>query len=73
MTKIIRITTCQDCPNNDHRGAFGQVAYVPYCRLENKEQPWEPVKSGTMVVAQKTVDIPDWCPLENYDETKNKN
>ena len=62
--KIIPVLSCRECPHSDHRGGFGQVAYLPVCRKANQEMPWEPVLNGTRVQAKQTVDIPDWCPLE---------
>lgn len=66
--KIITIEKCGQCPHNDHKGGFGNPAYIPVCRKANREQPWEPALGygGKMIVANQTVDIPDWCPLEDY-------
>lgn len=66
MTKIIKIERCGTCPHNGHKGGFGNPAYIPVCRKVDREQPWTPAMNGRMFVARQTVDIPDWCPLEDY-------
>lgn len=66
MAKVIVIEKCSQCPHNDHRGGFGVIKYIPVCRLANREQPYEVAPSGRFSqVAHQTVDIPDWCPLED--------
>lgn len=72
MAKIIKINVCAECPNYDHKGAFGQVAYIPVCRLAKAELPWIPHTSiGGRVQAVSTGLIPEWCPLEDYNAPSN--
>jgi hypothetical protein len=61
--KAILIESCGVCPNRDHNGAFGKVAYVPICRLSNKQLPYdvEVQRGREYAVAKK--EIPAWCKL----------
>lgn len=70
MSRVIRIESCAICPSRDHKGAFAQVAYVPVCRNRgNRELPHTLVMSrGGSVSASATFEIPEWCPLEKYQE-----
>jgi len=67
--KKIVIKTCKECPHIDHNGAFGQVAYIPMCRWENKKLPYtvnvEHRGKAIRNVASPSHVIPDWCSLEN--------
>ena len=73
MSKVkkITVTQCTGCPNRDHKGAFGQVSYVPVCRKLGKVIPYTVTeqKTGlsTLLIASQKVDIPSWCPLEDND------
>lgn len=66
----IPVPVCSECPHRDHRGAFGDVAYVPFCRKANKELPYE---LGTghrgRIIALSTNVIPDWCPLPDNEDS----
>lgn len=64
MIKIIRIETCKECTNRDHKGAFGRISYIPICRKAGMELPYTEHKGK----ASPTYEIPDWCPLENLEE-----
>lgn len=67
MERKIVIKTCEGCPHKDHKGAFGEIAYVPVCNQTLRELPHrvEPSKwlKGRMA-AIYTGEIPNWCPLE---------
>lgn len=66
MPKVIVIEKCSQCPHNDHRGGFGNPKYIPVCRKANREQPYEVRPDDRFnSVAFQTVDIPEWCPLED--------
>lgn len=67
MTKIVIIERCCDCPRNGHKGGFGSPAYVPVCRTMNRELPYTIVGSELRVIAIATEEIPDWCPLTDYE------
>jgi hypothetical protein len=64
MPRAIIVENCSKCPHRDHKGAFGKVAYIPVCRLKNRELPYvsEVTIRGT-VVANQIGNCPDWCPL----------
>lgn len=64
--RIIRIQSCKDCPNWDHKGGFGNPAYIPRCNKvrPSRDLPYTTGVSGRMVIARQTHGIPDWCPLE---------
>lgn len=70
--RCIKITDCGDCPNVDHKGAFGQPATVPYCAAEQRTLPYTIKNSGLRtgagfhLIAQRDLGIPDWCPLAVY-------
>jgi hypothetical protein len=71
MNRKIVITVCGVCPHKDHKGAFGQVSYIPYCKSTGQELPYTistgmlPGKyGGPLSQANPTGVIPDWCPLE---------
>jgi hypothetical protein len=65
MNRKISITSCVTCPYKDHGGGFGQVSYIPVCRLKDRKRlPYTENASGGLVIAQATGEIPDWCPLE---------
>lgn len=68
--KCIPIESCAKCPHRAHQGAFATVAYVPQCRLANRELPYEPKTQGRLgrVIAVSTSVIPDWCPLPNSED-----
>jgi len=67
VSRVIRINSCSsECPNWGHRGGFGTPAYVPVCKVGNKDLPYTldySPKGG--VVATGTGEIPGWCPLEH--------
>lgn len=64
--RCLVVQNCMQCPNHDHKGAFGAVAYVPVCRKVGLELPYDPVTVGPRgsVTASPKGTIPDWCPLE---------
>lgn len=68
--RYIPIKTCNDCPHKDHRGGFGRVAYIPVCRLTDKNLPYTVGASGLtrMIIANYTGEIPDSCPLGELNE-----
>jgi elongation factor P hydroxylase len=69
MSRVIRIESCAVCPSRDHKGAFARVAYVPVCRSVDRELPHTLVMSRRgYVSASATFEIPEWCPLEKYQE-----
>lgn len=65
MNRKITISSCNECHHKDHKGAFGQIGYVPVCRASQKELPYTKSVSGNRIVATCTGIIPDWCPLAN--------
>lgn len=52
------------CPHKDHRGAFGQIAYIPCCRKVSRNLPYRETAQRGSVHAVGTGVIPDWCPLQ---------
>lgn len=68
MTRMIVIESCSDCSSKDHRGGFGRVSYVPYCRKTDKDLPHIVCAGRRMVSATYTGEIPDWCPLPKAPE-----
>lgn len=75
MTKLprfIRVDNCEQCPHKGHRGGFGQISYKPYCKMRNREIPYD-VKVGGMrglVTATPKKGIPNWCPLPGKENTE---
>ena len=70
VERIIRIARCDVCPSYDHRGAFGKVAYGPYCSRVGKDLPYtlgESPGPAHRPVANPTNEIPDWCPLDKIE------
>ena len=65
-TRKIVLKTCTHCPHRDHKGAFGNPACVPVCRLAQQELPYTvtPGSNGRLH-ASPTYTIPEWCPLEH--------
>ena len=63
MNRFIEISKCDKCPFYDHKGAFAEISYVPKCTLKNRELPYTVGKSGSMIVARPTFEIPEWCTL----------
>lgn len=65
VARKIVLHTCTRCPNRDHKGAFGNPACVPVCRLANQELPYTvtPGSNGRLH-ASPAYEIPAWCPLE---------
>lgn len=65
MNRKIVITSCGVCPHVDHAGGFGQIKYIPVCGVNGRKKlPYTEVcQNETMMVAQGTGVIPDWCPL----------
>lgn len=66
--KYIAIEHCGRCPHKDHKGAFAQVAYIPVCKLADKELPYTTQMINKRIVASVTPDITDWCPLPDLKE-----
>lgn len=64
--RSLAIKTCEDCPEYDHNGAFGKIAYIPVCcAMRRKKLPYalsEPLGGAPRAIY--TGKIPDWCPLE---------
>lgn len=67
--KCIVIKNCGECPNVDHKGGFGQTAYIPVCRKTGDTLPYTTTQapSGRNYAAGTGV-IPDNCPLLEYKE-----
>ncbi len=71
MSQKIVIETCNVCPHKDHKGGFGNPAYVPICRKKDRELPYTVSAHqgsrnfGVMVTASQKGGIPEWCPLPN--------
>lgn len=65
MSKCTLANSCVTCLHYDHKGGFGEVAYIPKCRLNGQELPWTPGLQGNRgrIVARGTGVIPEWCPL----------
>lgn len=63
MEKAITVSGCQSCPHKEHRGGFGRVSYVPYCRVKHKTIPHTTGLSYGIVTATPVAGIPPWCPL----------
>lgn len=70
-SRKIVLSDCGECKSCDHQGGFGYTAYVPICRLANKELPHdiERTSSGRRQ-ASRHEGIPDWCPLPVNEEPK---
>ena len=72
MTRIIRIPSCNVCPNRATRGAGRDepVSHVPYCRIDPEHKTRDIpyflfYDSGqTKIARQEPGVMPDWCPLE---------
>lgn len=65
-TKHIIIRVCSECPNIEHGGGFGAVAYIPMCGKKNRELLYTVSGSQKGRCTARGVDvIPDWCPLED--------
>ena len=63
--KCIPISGCRECPHSDHKGAFGAIAYVPICRMAERELP-HTVGFDTRMgrgLASLSEGFPNWCPL----------
>lgn len=67
MARAIVINDCGTCPHRDHRGAFGDVSYVPCCRKANRNLPYTVHESRMGATASQTDGIPAWCPLPKYE------
>lgn len=68
-SRKIVIRSCDECYSKDHKGAFGQVRYIPTCRKTGKDLPYTTSSSiqrnnAVFINAIYTGAIPDWCPLE---------
>ena len=64
-TRKIVLETCQHCPHRDHKGAFGNPACVPVCRLVQQTLPYNVTYGDNRKAhASPTYTIPEWCPLE---------
>lgn len=70
--KCIPIPSCAECPHRDHKGGFGEVAYVPVCRRVNKELPHtvgtRKTTMGYRMIASQVEGIPEWCPLPDTED-----
>lgn len=75
--KIKIIKTCRDCECYDHTGTFGsKPKYI--CNNKNVRKAINQVNAKYWydfpIIANMTVkaklEIPDWCPLEDYKEEK---
>ena len=63
--KIV-LKTCTHCPHRDHKGAFGNPACVPVCRLVQQTLPYNVTYGDNRKAhASPTYTIPEWCPLEH--------
>lgn len=65
QARKIVLKTCLGCPHRDHKGAFGNPACVPVCRLKNTELPYT-TRTGDngKIHALPTYELPGWCPLD---------
>ena len=62
--KIV-LKNCTHCPHRDHKGAFGNPACVPVCRLAKQTLPYNITYGDNgRTHASPTYAIPEWCPLE---------
>lgn len=69
--RYIKIETCKDCPNLDHRGGFGKVLYVPWCKQTGLDLPYTVeihqrsafVGGAPRMYASTNFEIPESCPL----------
>lgn len=69
MSRKIVIESCQGCPHRSHKGAFGRVAYVPYCTLASRTLPYTPAEGRRgMIIASPSNKIPVWCQLEKNND-----
>ena len=72
--RCINIKDCSACPNIGHKGAWGEISYIPVCRKENKELPFTTRVSDSvthrMIYATVKEGIPIWCPLDEFKENK---
>ena len=64
MNRKIVIKDCDDCPHIEHRGAFGQVSYVPRCGKSGDTLPHTVSAPRGNPTATIKPGIPDSCPLE---------
>lgn len=65
VARKIVIEECAQCPNSDHQGGFGPVAYIPVCRKAGRNLPYDTkVGFGNIVRARQVGGIPSWCLLE---------
>ena len=61
------VTNCNNCPNRDHEGGFGQIANVPYCSQAKKTIPYTvSIGPRNRAYASAKSEIPNWCPLEDH-------
>lgn len=58
--KIIKIKNCREC---QHSIEVGYPNYYPSCAEKFRIQ-------GIVMKISNIDDIPDWCPLEDYNERK---
>jgi hypothetical protein len=71
MSRVIRIDSCDQCPSRDHKGAFGNVMYVPVCLATDRELPHDVVVNKfKRLVAHASNVTPEWCPLEKATESQ---
>ncbi|AUR99077.1 hypothetical protein NVP1261O_73 [Vibrio phage 1.261.O._10N.286.51.A7] len=69
MKKALEINSCHACPFKSHKGAFGQVSYVPYCTKSDKTLPYDVNEYKGILIASPKGVIPTSCPLPNWRET----
>lgn len=61
--RSVSVETCRDCPNFGHKGAFGEIAYIPVCQKTWETLPHVVVAQKGHPVAIATGEIPTSCPL----------
>ena len=63
MTKIIRIESCNDCPDRQHTGAFSDGGARAICH--NRKRLDETDYDTESRIIEDPKKIPAWCPLED--------
>jgi len=66
MNRKIVISKCEGCPFKDHRGGFGNPAYVPYCSKDSSRDLPHTLsghRNGRVTASLTDGPPPDWCPL----------
>lgn len=68
MKRVILIECCTACPHCGHKGAFGEIRYIPHCHKKGgKTIPYD-VSASTVngrpwISASPKTGVPSWCPL----------